>query len=267
MFMKYINVRGEQQVNDLPEIFWNASVEEIKRGYIFKEDTGEYLCLICGKSFVKGIVYPEADILYEAEKYMEVHIVKEHSSTFEFLINLEKKYTGLTDHQKNLLSYFHKGYSDSDIVKKQESGSTSTIRNHRFTLREKEKQAKVFLAIMELLNRKTGKKESLINVHRSATMTDERYATTEEENEQTLCKYFKHGLEGPLTEFPTREKRKIVVLRHIVKRFDLNKKYTEKEINEVLKGIYPDFATVRRYLIEYGFMDRHDDGSLYWVKI
>lgn len=254
-------------MNELSEIFWNASVEDIKRGYIYRGDTGEYLCLICGRSFTKGIVYPESGVLYEAEKYMEVHIAKEHSSTFEFLLDLDKKYTGLTDHQKNLLRFFHKGYSDSEIVKEQDSGSTSTIRNHRFTLREKEKQAKVFLAIMELLNKKTSKKEGLINVHRSATMTDERYATTEEENEQTLSRYFKTGLEGPLSEFPAREKRKIVVLKHIIKRFELNKKYTEKEVNEVLKSIYPDFATIRRYLIEYGFMDRHDDGSLYWVKL
>jgi hypothetical protein len=199
----YINVRRDHQVNDLSEIFWNASVEEIKKGYVYKEGAGEFICLICGRSFVKGIVYPEADVLYEAEKYTEVHITKEHSSTFEFLLNLDKKYTGLTEHQKNLLSFFQKGYSDSDIVKEQESGSTSTIRNHRFTLREKEKQAKVFLAIMELLNRKASKKENLVNVHRTATMTDERYATTEEENEQTLSKYFKQGLDGPLTEFPT----------------------------------------------------------------
>lgn len=254
-------------MNDLSEIFWNASVEEIKKGYINKADTGEYICLICGSSFTKGIVYPEDGILYEAEKYMEVHIAKKHSSTFEFLINLDKKYTGLTDHQKNLLSFFHKGYSDSDIVKEQESGSTSTIRNHRFTLREKEKQAKVFLAIMELLNKKSNKKEGLVNVHRTATMTDERYAVTEEENVQVLGNYFTLGLDGPLSKFPAREKKKIIVLKHIVKRFELNKKYTEKEVNEVLKSIYPDFATIRRYLIEYGFMDRHDDGSLYWVKI
>ncbi len=254
-------------MNDLSEIFWNSSVEEIKKGYIYKDATGEYICLICGRSYVKGIIYPEADILYEAGKYIEVHIQKEHSSTFEFLLNLDKKYTGLTDHQKNLLRFFNKGYSDSDIVREQESGSTSTIRNHRFTLREKEKQAKVFLAIMELLNKKTPKKESLVNVHRSATMTDERYVTTEEESEQTLSRYFKQGLDGPLSELPAREKRKIIILKHIVKNFELNRKYSEKEINEVLKGIYPDFATIRRYLIEYGFMDRQDDGSLYWVKI
>lgn len=253
-------------MNDLSEIFWNASVEEIKKGYIYNEDTGEYICLICGSCFIKGIVYSEGGVLYEAEKYMEVHIAGQHSSTFEFLLDLDKKYTGLTDHQKNLLRYFHKGYSDSDIVKEQESGSTSTIRNHRFTLREKEKQAKVFLAIMELLNKKTNKKEGLINVHRTATMTDERYAVTEEENRQILNTYFTMGLDGPISKFPSREKRKIVVLKHIVKRFDLNRKYTEKEVNEILKEIYPDFVTIRRYLIEYGFMDRRDDGSLYWVK-
>ncbi|MBJ6950597.1 DUF2087 domain-containing protein, partial [Vibrio cholerae] len=30
---------------------------------------------------------------------------------------------------------------------------------------------------------------------------------------------------------------------------------------------YPDFVTLRRYLIEYGFLDRTDDGSQYWVKL
>ena len=254
-------------MGDLSEIFWNASVEEIKKGYVYKPDTGEYICLICGSKSVKGIVYPGDGVFYEAEKYMEVHIAGEHSSTFEFLIDLDKKYTGLTDHQKNLLRFFHKGYSDSEIVKEQESGSTSTIRNHRFTLREKEKQAKVFLAIMELLNKKSNRKDSLVNVHRTATMTDERYAVTEEESEQVLGNYFTMGLDGPLSKFPAREKKKIIVLKHIVKRFELDKKYTEKEVNEVLKELNPDFATIRRYLIEYGFMDRHDDGSLYWVKL
>lgn len=162
-------------MSDLSEIFWNASVEEIKKGYIFKEDTEEYICLLCGKSYKKGIIYPEDSVLYEAGKYIEVHIAKEHSSTFEFLLNLDKKYTGLTDHQKNLLKFFYRGYSDSDIVKEQEGGSTSTIRNHRFTFREKEKQAKVLLAIMELLNKKIARKEGQIGMNRSAAIAAEKY--------------------------------------------------------------------------------------------
>lgn len=38
----------------------------------------------------------------------------------------------------------------------------------------------------------------------------------------------------------------------------------EREVNEILKGIYPDFASLRRYLIEYGFFERTRDGSAYW---
>lgn len=253
-------------MKDLSDIFWNASVEEIKRGYVYKKESEEFICLICGSSFIKGVVYPDEDAFYEAEKYCKLHIVKEHCSMFEYLINLDKKYTGLTDHQKNLLSFFYKGYSDAEIIKELEGGSTSTIRNHRFTLREKEKQAKVFLSIMELLNEKSAKKQSFISVHRTATMVDERYAITEEENEKILGKYFNKGLEGPLSTFPIKEKRKIAILKHIAKRFELNRKYTEKEVNEILKEIYPDYVTIRRYLIEYGFMDRKNDGSLYWVK-
>ncbi|MGE5630891.1 MAG: DUF2087 domain-containing protein [Caulobacteraceae bacterium] len=254
-------------MNDLPEVFWNATLEEVKRGYVYRSDTSEYICLVCGASFFKGIIYQDNNIFYEAEKYTKVHIEKEHSSMFEYLLNLDKKFTGLTEHQKNLLNMFYQGFSDNEIVKKTDVGSTSTIRNHRFTLREKEKQAKVFLSIMELLNEKSAKKQNFINLHRSATMVDERYAITEEENEQTLIKFFKEGLEGPLSDMPVREKSKISVLRHIVRRFDLNRKYTEKEVNEILMRIYHDYATIRRYLIEYGFMDRKNDCSLYWVKV
>jgi hypothetical protein len=56
------------------------------------------------------------------------------------------------------------------------------------------------------------------------------------------------------------------VLREIVNRFDKERSYNEKEVNEVLKPVFDDFATIRRYLIEYGFMERNPDGSCYQVK-
>jgi len=52
-----------------------------------------------------------------------------------------------------------------------------------------------------------------------------------------------------------------------VKKFDSSEKYTEKEVNQILESVYPDFVTLRRYLIEYGFLDRTADGSKYWVKL
>ncbi|WP_217557434.1 DUF2087 domain-containing protein [Paenibacillus sp. GbtcB18] len=254
-------------MKDVSELFWNASTDEIKRGYVFSDQEEAYVCLVCGKSFTKGIIYREDETFYEAEKFASRHIAAEHGSMFHYLLNLNKKLTGLTDLQKQLLGFFHDGLSDKDIVGELGGGSTSTIRNHRFTMREREKQARVYLALMGLLDQRpdTGKASSFIAVPKSATVLDERFAITEEENEQFLKLYFPDGVDGPLNKFPKKEKRKIAILRQLAVRFEADRKYTEKEVNEVLKEAWHDYVTIRRYLVEYGFMKRHDDGSAYWI--
>jgi hypothetical protein len=249
--------------------FWKATVNDIKKGYIYDETTEVYSCLICGDEFEKGIIYQVNDKLMDAEKAVKNHITVKHSSMFEFLLNMDKKYTGLTDHQRNLLLMFYNGLKDKEIVDETGGGSESTIRNQRFIFREKEKQAKIFLSIMELLNeQKTGKRineeEELIDIHRGATMIDERYAITESERQSVLKAHL--AKDNKLISFPVKEKKKVVILQHIAKSFDQNKKYSEKEVNVILKSIYEDYATVRRYMIEYGFLERTVDCSEYWVK-
>lgn len=248
------------------ERFWNATVDELSNGYI--QSDGEYVCLLCSERFVDGIIYPMDGTLYEAKKAVARHIKEAHISVFDFLLKMDKKYTGLSDHQKDLLHFFSKGLSDKEIVKELNGGSPSTVRNHRFKLKEKEKQAKVFLALMNLLNKKVDKQteDNFVSFHKGAKMVDERYAITEEEKQKVLSTYFKQGTDGRLDTFPSKEKRKLIVLQNIVNRFDFNKKYSEKEINETLKTIYSDFATIRRYLIEYGFMERSKDCTEYWIK-
>ncbi|MEG0457339.1 MAG: DUF2087 domain-containing protein, partial [Oscillospiraceae bacterium] len=63
-----------------------------------------------------------------------------------------------------------------------------------------------------------------------------------------------------------KEKKKIIILRKIAQQFEKNIKYSEKEVNEILKAIYDDFVTIRRYLIEYGYMDRTSNCEQYWKK-
>jgi hypothetical protein len=254
-------------LSEISELFWNASIEEMKQGYVYDAENEEYICLACGERFEKGRIYVQADALYEAEKFTRLHINNQHTSMFDYLISLDKKLTGLTDLQRNLINLFKEGLSDNEIVKELDGGSASTIRNHRFTLREKMKQAKVFLSIMELAEERSKNPNKLISIHKRATMVDQRYDITEAENDKILRDYFNNGPDGPLLEFPKKEKRKIAILRHIMKRFDTTKQYTEKEVNEIIKAVYPDFVTLRRYLIDYGFMDRHEDGSKYWVKL
>jgi hypothetical protein len=254
-------------MNTFSEIFWDATVEEMMQGYVFDGSKHDYTCLICGKNFTKGIIYRDGDLYCDAEKAMSLHGEREHASIFEFLLSLDKKYTGLTDHTRRLLHYFHEGYTDNEIVKETGGGSTSTIRNHRFILREREKQARVFCAIMGLLGKRMADKQKFIAIHRTATRVDERYAMTEEERDSILKSYFREGVEGPLVRFPKKEKKKIAILTLIAGKFDRDRKYTEKEVNEVLRAIYDDYVTIRRYLIEYGFMDREKDGSSYWIKV
>ncbi|QVK17448.1 DUF2087 domain-containing protein [Mycoplasmatota bacterium] len=246
------------------EIFWGSSIDEIKRGYVYLKKEGIYICLCCNEVFEEGMIYQKDNAFMDAKKAVEIHLVDKHQSMFHYLLEMDKKYTSLTEHQKQLILKFYNGLSDKDIAKEM-SGSTSTVRNQRFSLREKAKQAKIFLSLMELLENKMGQssEEKFIPIHRSATSIDERYAITESERESYLKTYFKNH---KLISFPTKQKRIIIVLQHIISYFEHKRRYSEKEVNDILKEIYHDYVTIRRYLIEYGFLGRRIDGSEYWVK-
>ncbi|MEK4129388.1 DUF2087 domain-containing protein [Solibacillus sp. FSL W8-0474] len=95
---------------------------------------------------------------------------------------------------------------------------------------------------------------------------DERYSIEEQEREKVLTTYFKNGLDGGIETIPSKKKKKLIILQHILKRFEEGKHYHEKEVNEILKTVNADFVSLRRHLIEYGFMERSNDGSEYWLK-
>ena len=60
--------------------------------------------------------------------------------------------------------------------------------------------------------------------------------------------------------------RYVVILLKIAENFKPGKKYTETEVNRILKRINDDFPYIRRLMIEYGFLDRTSDCSSYWIK-
>lgn len=255
---------GSDFIMELSDFFWNASLDELKRGYIQENDS--YICLLCGKKIEKGMIYPYENMLYDAERYTRIHIESTHQSVFDSLIGMDKKLTGLTEHQNHLLRYFYQGKSDKDVQQEMGIGSTSTIRHHRFALKEKERQAKVFLAIMELLKEKDQYAPAFISPHKTAKLVDDRYDITQEEQQEIINKFFTEGPKGCLTKFPPKEKQRLIVLREIANHLDSERMYDEKELNQILKAVYHDYVMIRRYLIEYGLLDRKSDGSEYWLK-
>ncbi|MHA7966102.1 DUF2087 domain-containing protein [Paenibacillus sp. CAU 1782] len=254
---------------EVQDLLWAASSEELKKGISFDPGKMQYLCLVCGESFMKGEIFklPEAERFLDAEAYASWHLAQTHGSMLEVLLKLDKKATGLTDLQKDLIRQFASGMSDAEIVRQSGSGSASTIRHHRFTLKEKVKQAKLLIAVMELMEQGGSPDLSFVEVHRTATQVDDRYDMTQKEYGEWIKRYFPEGPEGPLSEFPRKEKRKIAVLRHIASFFKAGVRYREKEVNDQLKVFYKkDYVTLRRYLIQYGYLDREEDCSFYWVR-
>ncbi|MGN6030513.1 MAG: metalloregulator ArsR/SmtB family transcription factor [Thermomicrobiales bacterium] len=61
---------------------------------------------------------------------------------------------------------------------------------------------------------------------------------------------------GRLKEIPAQRKRRVIVLQHILARFEPGRTYTEREVNEIIRPVHEDVATLRRELVDYGYMLR-----------
>lgn len=64
-------------------------------------------------------------------------------------------------------------------------------------------------------------------------------------------------LEGEkLKEIPASRKKREVILRWLVDKFEFDREYSEKEVNQMILQHHPDFATLRREFIGAKLMDR-----------
>ena len=70
--------------------------------------------------------------------------------------------------------------------------------------------------------------------------------------------------DGSLKTLPAQRKKLEALLRHVVKAFDVGKRYSEEQVNEILAYYHADTATLRRELVGYGLMNREGGGGEYW---
>ena len=70
--------------------------------------------------------------------------------------------------------------------------------------------------------------------------------------------------DGSIRELPVQDKKLRVVVRYALRVFAPGQRYTEKEVNESLKRLYPDNATLRRALVDFGLLQRRSSGREYW---
>jgi hypothetical protein len=79
-------------------------------------------------------------------------------------------------------------------------------------------------------------------------------------DEQTVLARFFRG--GRLVEIPASHAKRRVVLERIALEFEPGVRYAEAAVNELLAAWHPDYAALRRYLVDEGFLDR--EAGEYW---
>lgn len=244
---------------------WEYKIEEIVAGYA-KTDRC-CTCVICGTQYEVGGIYQLEDgRIYDAERAVKRHVEQVHGPRADWLLDQEPGLLGITEKQLLVLRYLHEGYQDAEVA--QLCGvSLSTVHKYYAKLQEKACQAKLYLALVNALGEETKQRFGIgwsmlwEEVPTGAIRTDARCSITAAEREMAIKAYFDEN--GALKQIPAKEKKKIIVLYEIMKNFNPNQAYSEKEVNGVLARIYPDYAALRRALIEYRFMERTPDGSVY----
>ena len=80
-----------------------------------------------------------------------------------------------------------------------------------------------------------------------------------EDEETVLTTFFRAGR---LTEIPVKESKRRIVLERIALEFEPGRRYEEAEVNVIVGAFFNDYAAIRRYLVDEGFLDR--DHGVYW---
>lgn len=83
------------------------------------------------------------------------------------------------------------------------------------------------------------------------------------DEQQVLARFFSGRV---LVEVPTQRAKRLVVPQRLALEFDVGRRYTEREVNEILHRFHTDWSALRRHLVDEDFLDRaHIDGqNLYW---
>lgn len=81
----------------------------------------------------------------------------------------------------------------------------------------------------------------------------------QEYRQKVIDSFFEYG---KLKSIPAQRKKERIVLEEIVKAFEMDKIYSEREVNIIIADFHDDFCTIRRDMIAERLMSRDERG--YW---
>ena len=82
--------------------------------------------------------------------------------------------------------------------------------------------------------------------------------------EESISRYMR---DGKFYVLPRKQKNRLEVFQYIYQHLQqYAQEFTEPELNERIKEVYEDFATMRRYLVDYKFLIRDNYGKSYQLN-
>jgi hypothetical protein len=82
--------------------------------------------------------------------------------------------------------------------------------------------------------------------------------------EQDISRYIR---DGKIYVIPRKQKSKLEIFQFVYSHLmQYAQEFTEPELNERIKEVYEDFATMRRYLVDYKFLIRDNYGKSYQMN-
>ncbi|MBU0934766.1 MAG: DUF2087 domain-containing protein [Spirochaetes bacterium] len=240
----------------------NAGLADLRKGWQIDQQTDSRVCLFCGASYRRGRIYQFGEVLLSSSAAITQHLKDAHGSVFAALTHDRGKSAGLSDIQYTVLAGMAEGLEDSQIAEKLDNRALSTVRAHRRNLRLRYEEAKVFVAAMELALNKAHHSQQALDFGAAMPIHDDRVHVSNDEAEAVIKKFFRP--DGSLQRIPPKEKQKLIVLKRLLELFETGREYSDADMREILGRVNEDYALLRRYLIDYRFMQRSADGSRYW---
>lgn len=69
--------------------------------------------------------------------------------------------------------------------------------------------------------------------------------------------------DGRITVLPAKRGRRLLLLDRVAQAFEPGRRYPEPVVDEILKAVFDDHCTLRRYLVDEQFLSRTAAGT-YW---
>jgi hypothetical protein len=83
------------------------------------------------------------------------------------------------------------------------------------------------------------------------------------DDDSTAQKVFRAFVQdGRIRNLPAKRSKRLVLLDHVARMFEPGLRYPEAAVNYRLAQVYGDYVSLRRYLVDEGFLSRRD--AVYW---